>query len=213
VALVVVGIALRASIWIHDMAADPGFSRNWFVEDIYYPTWNRLDGLLCGVVLAAWKTWRPDSWAHARRYANLSLLAGILIVTLSFWLFRDRGSLLGNTIGWPMLSLGLGLLVFAGAGRDSLIGRKAIPMAGWLAAISYSLYLVHKAMYHVVQVTWGSILTGHGLLAFLVYGSTAITAGAALHYAVERPFLYLREQLPHYIRKKSMKKESVNSPA
>lgn len=207
-ALALAGIALRASIWIHDMAMDPGFSRNWFVEDIYYPTWNRLDGLLCGVFLATWKTQRPQSWAHARRYADLSLLAGLIVVAFSFWLFRDRGGLLGNTIGWPVLSFGLGLLVFAGAGRDSLIGRSAIPLAGWLAAISYSLYLVHKAMYHVVQAQWGTILADHGLLAFTVYGSTAIAAGAALHYAVERPFLRLRERLLRRSRK-----EPTNAPA
>ena len=41
----------------------PGMeARNWFVEDIYYPTWARLDGLLCGVALAAWKTMRPAQW-------------------------------------------------------------------------------------------------------------------------------------------------------
>lgn len=207
-ALVLAGIALRASIWIHDMAVDPGFTRNWFVEDIYYPTWSRLDGLLCGVFLAAWKTRRPQSWAHARHYADISLIGGILVVAFSFWLFRDRGGLLGNTIGWPVLSFGLALLVFAGAGRDSLTGRKAIPAAGWLAGISYSLYLVHKAIYHFIQAHWGTMLAGHGLLAFVVYGSTAIAAGAALHYVVERPFLRLRERLPRQSRK-----EVANAPA
>lgn len=189
------GIALRASIWTHGMETDPEMVRNWFVEDIYYPTWNRLDGLLCGVGLAAWKTFRPRAWLTARRFANLSLLAGIVVLALSFWLFRDRTGLLGNTIGWPVLSLGLGLLVFAGADRDSFLGRGCLPIANWLAAISYSLYLMHKATYHLVQEYWGAQLAGTGLLAFLVYGGTAIVAGAALHYAVERPFLKFRVRL------------------
>jgi peptidoglycan/LPS O-acetylase OafA/YrhL len=189
------GIALRALIWTHGFETDPAMVGNWFVEDIYYPTWNRLDGLLCGVALAAWKTFRPRAWSTATRYANLSLFAGIVMLALSFWLFRDRTGLLGNTLGWPLLSLGLGLLVFAGADRDSFLGRGRVPLASWLAAISYSLYLMHKATYHLVQEHWGTQLAGTGLLAFLVYGGTAILAGAALHYSVERPFLKLRVQL------------------
>ncbi|WP_374398708.1 acyltransferase family protein [Niveibacterium sp.] len=199
-ALVLGGIALRGGIWLHNTATDPNFQRNWFVEDLYYPTWNRLDGLLCGVALAVWKCFRPQHWAHARRHANAATLGGIGLVALSFWLFHDRIGLLGNSIGWPVLSAGLGLLVFAGAGRDSLIGRWRVPGAGWLAAISYSLYLVHKAIYHVVQTQWGEQLEGRGLIAFVVYGAAALTAGAALHYAVERPGLRLRDRLPMLTR-------------
>jgi peptidoglycan/LPS O-acetylase OafA/YrhL len=195
VGVVLGGIALRAAIWTHGMESDPTMVRNWFVEDIYYPTWNRLDGLLCGVALAAWKTFRPQVWLTARRYANLSLFAGLLVMALSFWLFRDRTGLIANSIGWPVLSLGLGLLVFAGAARDSLIGRLQVPLFSWLAAISYSLYLMHKATYHLVQENWGSQLAGAGFYAFLAYGTSAILAGAVLHYSVERPFLKLRVRL------------------
>lgn len=148
-----------------------------------------------GVMLAAWKTRRPQSWSHARRYANFSLLAGLLGLALSFWLFRDRVGLVGNTLGWPVLSFALGLLVFAGAGRDSVIGRLDIPLTAWLATISYSLYLMHKQTYHLIQTWWGSNLTGTGLFAVFVYGGTAVLTGAALHYAVELPCLRLRKTL------------------
>ena len=197
------GIALRAAIWTHGMQTDPNMVRNWFVEDIYYPTLNRLDGLLCGVALAAWKTFRPQVWLAARRYANLSLLGGMLMMALSFWLFEDRTGILGNTIGWPVLSVGLGLLVFAGADRDSLIGKRNVPLVGWLAAISYSLYLMHKATYHLVQEQWGANLAGAGFLAFLAYAGSALLAGAALHYTVERPCLELRGKIQELRSKRS----------
>lgn len=189
-AVLVGGIALRGGIWLHDDATQP--QRPWFVEDIYYPTWNRLDGLLMGVMLAAWQVYRPASWARAAQHANLFALAGVVVMALAFWLFRDRVGLLGNSIGWPVLSLGLALLVFAGAQARGVLGARALPGAGWIAAISYSLYLVHKPMYAVVQAHWGSWLEGRGVVAWLLYGAASLAAAALLYYAVERPFLRLR---------------------
>lgn len=190
--IVLGGIALRALLWKHGVAGEQTLARNWFVEDIYYPTWNRLDGLLCGVLLATWKVFRPQAWLAARRFANLFCVAGLLVMALAFWLFADRTGLLANTLGWPVASVGLALLVFSAAGRDSVLGQWKLPIMGWLAAISYSLYLVHKGVYHLVQLHWGAQLAGTGLPAFCVYGGTAILAGAALHYTIERPFLQLR---------------------
>jgi peptidoglycan/LPS O-acetylase OafA/YrhL len=193
VALVLGGIALRTATWLHDSAL--GGDRNWFVEDIYYPTWNRLDGLLAGVALAIWKTWRPAQWARMATHANLVFLAGLATLALSFWLFRERTGLLGNSVGWPVLSAALALLVFAAAQPGSWIGRRAVPGVGWLAAVSYSLYLIHKPVYGLVEWQWGAMLEGRGIVALLAYGIASLLAAAVLHYAVERPGLRLRDRL------------------
>ncbi|MFT3897626.1 MAG: acyltransferase [Thermomonas sp.] len=193
VAVLLGGIALRTGTWLHDDAVQP--QRAWFVEDIYYPTWNRLDGLLLGVMLATWQAYRPDSWMRAAKHANAFALLGVTVLALAFWLFRDRVGLLGNSVGWPVLSLALALLVFAGAQRHGLLGARAVPGAAWIAAISYSLYLVHKPIYGVVQKHWGDVLEGHGIGAWLAYGMAAIAAAALLHYVVERPGLCLRSRL------------------
>ncbi len=113
-------------------------------------------------------------------------------MAFTFWLFRERTGLLGNSIGWPVLSLGLALLVFAGAQTHSWIGRHAVPGAGWLAAISFSLYLAHKPIYGLVQTYFGDALEGRRYAAFAVYGSTSLLGAALLHYLVERPGLHLR---------------------
>ena len=191
--IVVAGIALRAGIWLHDAAIDPNLERNWFVEDIYYPTWNRLDGLLAGVMLAALKVYRPRWWQVAQARANLALVGGLCLLALAFWLFRERTGLPGNSIGWPVLSLALGLLVFAAAGENSVLSRR-LPGMAWIAAISYSLYLSHKIAFHVVSLAWGETLDGKGLLAFACYALATFALGAALHYGVERPFLRLRDR-------------------
>lgn len=189
VLLVLGGIALRSAIWLHFDALAPDY--NWFVEEIYYPTWNRLDGLLAGVLLATWKTYRPASWDRVAARANLVFVSGLATMALSFWLFRERTGLLGNSIGWPVLSLGLAMLVFAGAQTGSWIGRRAFPGAMWLAAVSYSLYLVHKPVYRLVETHLGEALgrIGNGYAAFATYGVASLFPAALLHYAVERPGL------------------------
>jgi peptidoglycan/LPS O-acetylase OafA/YrhL len=190
--LVVLGIASRTAVWLHDSHAAP--VRNWFIEDIYFPTWNRLDGLLAGVALAALKASRPSAWQALGAYANRALMGGILIVALAGWLFWDRTGLLANSIGWPILSLGLALLVFAGAQRNGLLGRHAVPGAAWVAAVSYSLYLIHKPMYHIVGALYGDTLSRNGLLAFAGYAAASLFGAALLYYLVERPGLNLRDR-------------------
>ncbi|MBB2806875.1 acyltransferase family protein [Xanthomonas arboricola] len=197
VLVVVAGIALRAGIWWHNTALDSagvGLQRNWFIEDIYYPTWNRLDGLLAGVVLAVLKVFRPTLWQRLQQHGNAILCAGVAILALALWLFRERTGLLGNAVGWPVLSLGLALLVLAGTASSGVLGGLRVPGAAWLAAISYSLYLTHKAVFHLTQGWFGPALEGRGVLAFAVYGLVAVLGGALLHYAVERPFLQLRDR-------------------
>jgi peptidoglycan/LPS O-acetylase OafA/YrhL len=190
--LVVGGVLLRASIWWADAGAAP--DRNWFVEDLYYPTWTRLDGLLAGVVLAAIATFRPAKWAWLQARANRVLLVGVVGMALAMWLFRDRPGLLGNTFGWPVLSAAIACLVVAGASRTSTIGARAVPGAAWIAGASYSLYLSHKLAFHAVSTALGTWLEGRGLLAFAVYALATLVVGAVLHYAVERPVLAWRDR-------------------
>jgi len=149
IGLVLTGIALRAGVWLRDDALQP--PRNWFVEDIYYPTWCRLDGLLAGVVLATLCVYRPEAWARLQARSTLLMLAGLAFAGGALWLFRDRTGLAANAVGWPLLSFGFGLLVLSATARNGWLGRRALPGAGWLAATSYSLYLSHKLAMHAVH--------------------------------------------------------------
>ncbi|MDR7295099.1 peptidoglycan/LPS O-acetylase OafA/YrhL [Pelomonas aquatica] len=190
--LVMLGIALRTGVWLRDDALNP--PRNWFVEDIYYPTWMRLDGLLAGVVLAALRVYRPALWARLQARSTWLLMGGLATAGLALWLFRDRTGLLANAVGWPLLSLGLGLLVLSATAPRGWLGRWRVPGAGWVAAISYSLYLSHKLAMHAVHEWLAPMLPVQGLALFAVYAAAIVLVGAALHHAVERPCLRLRDR-------------------
>ncbi len=190
IALVLAGIALRTGIWLRDDAADP--ARAWFVEDLYYPTWTRLDGLLAGVGLALVKVWRPTWWAALLKRGSQILLLGLALVAAALCLFRDRTGLAANSVGWPLLSMGMAALVVAGASPRSWIGRWHLPGIGWIATISYSLYLSHKLVMHAVAQALPPSFTG--VPRFCIFALAILAVGAALHYLVERPGLQWRDR-------------------
>lgn len=194
--LVAFGMAVRGYVWLHDMAPvreqpGPAFGLR-FVEGIYYPTWARLDGLLAGVALAALRVGRPQAWVRLQRHAGVVLVVGVGLSALAWWLFRERLGFWPSVIGYPLLSLALAFLVAAAV---ALPQRWAVPGAGWLARISYSLYLSHKLALHAVATWWVGPWQLHGLAAFALYATGVLVLGALLYYAVERPFLRWRERL------------------
>lgn len=196
-AVVLLGMAARGYVWLHAMAPvrevpGPAFGLR-FVEGIYYPTWARLDGLLAGVALAALRVGRPLAWAWLQRHAGAVLAAGLGLFALALWLFRERLGFWPSVVGYPLLSLALALCVGA---ATALPARWAVPGAGWLARVSYSLYLSHKLALHAVATYAVAPWQLHGLAAFALYAVGVLAVGAALYYAVERPFLRWRDRAP-----------------
>jgi peptidoglycan/LPS O-acetylase OafA/YrhL len=202
VAILLGGMALRGFVWLHDLAPirsvthGPGNFWQRYQERIYYPTWNRLDGLLGGVVLAAIAAFRPSLWQALMRQANLIGAGALTCLAVAIWIFGDQASLIATVIGFPLLSLGMTGLVAWGAGPSGLLGRRPVPGAGAVAAMAYSLYLTHKQIYHMVHVAVGTGLDNRPVIAFGVYTFAALAGGALLYWTVERPFLRLREKLP-----------------
>lgn len=195
-AMVVAGMALRAWLWLHyyapARAANDGSAGLMFLRYIYYPTWSRVDGLLAGVALAACGVWRPHWMAWCHRHGHGVLLAGMALFTLAVLLFAQRTGFAATVFGYPLLSLALALIVAACSGGRAWPARGKLPGAAWLAGISYSLYLSHKGVFHLVDTALDGRLDGHSTARFLVFGIATLIGGALLHYAVERPFLRWR---------------------
>jgi peptidoglycan/LPS O-acetylase OafA/YrhL len=193
------GLGCRFLIWkasrpdlIYQTNVDHAFAV--FLGKIYYPTYNRLDGILSGVLLASIQVYRPETWRALTARAPQFLWAGILLLGLAAAVLFRQMSLLSTLLGFPLLSAGYSCLVLAANG-NSWLDRLRIPGVPHLALWSYSIYLTHVLALggaHVLNQRigfggFGLASTGLSLLCVLV-------GGALLHFLVERPSLALRDR-------------------
>ena len=189
------GLAVRYYIYVHQLrpTIDTDSFTTLYVEKIYYPTYTRLDGLLFGVVLAAIKTFRPVWWQRAMGHGHALTLAGAATCAAAFWLFRDRFSFAGTVAGFPLMSLGLALLVCASISPTSFLSKAR--GFGWIATLAYSLYLTHKEVVHLDARYFPWLTQGSGWPAMIVYFATSFAVAAVLYFLIERPFLKMRERI------------------
>ncbi|HEX3092906.1 MAG TPA: acyltransferase [Candidatus Angelobacter sp.] len=190
------GIAIRAYIYIHQVQVlpreDDAFALA-YVEKIYYPTHTRLDGLLVGVTLATIKTFRPAWWQRAMSHGYILLVGGLALCACAMWLFRDRLSFPAAVIGFPLLALGLGLLIASSIAPSSPLSK--VRGFGLIAALAYSAYLTHKEIMHLVYTRLPKLIGAGGWLALAAYFASSFLVAFVLYLAIERPFLRLRERI------------------
>jgi peptidoglycan/LPS O-acetylase OafA/YrhL len=189
------GIAIRTYVYQHQVAIFPGddlFSLA-YIEKIYYPTHTRLDGLLVGVTLATIKTFRPAWWQRLISHGYLLLIGGIALCAGAMWLFNDRFAFSASVIGFPLLSIGLGLLIASSVAPTSPLSK--VRGFALIAALAYSTYLTHKEVIHFVRIHLPQLVEARGWIALIVYFAFSFAAAFVLYMAVERPFLRLRERI------------------
>jgi peptidoglycan/LPS O-acetylase OafA/YrhL len=199
------GMILRAVLWIPlgeaAAAGDIAFTPE-YLKAIYYPTYCRLDGLIFGFLLSAFRCFHPEHW---RRYADprLTLVLGLACIVASGFLFHFPStpfvggpglSFAGAVFGYPLFSLGCALLLSSSLSWERLFPTWRLPGAATIAMISYSLYLSHKMTSHAVQLLLSpeSLTGSQGLV---VYYASGIAGGAVLWWLIERPSLHLRDRL------------------
>lgn len=209
-AMVIGGMVLRYAVWESQVGVlvDAGKLRDAFavyLRDVYYPTYTRLDGLTFGVMLAAARFFKPELY---KRYAppRIALPAGAALVIAALVLFSVRGPLegtnlflvfqaqLGAVAGFPLISIGIALILGAMLDLEPVLKRWPVPGAVAVATLSYSLYLTHKSAFHVARFILGEE-TLQGGLGFVIYLAASFAAAIVLWFCVERSFLLLRDRL------------------
>jgi peptidoglycan/LPS O-acetylase OafA/YrhL len=190
-ALVVLGFGARLLSWYGAVVPELG----WY-KYMYYPTYNRLDGLLVGIGIAALFHFRPQAAARLARHANGLLVAGLAVLAGAYVLCLEAQSFGASIFGFPLVALGYGLLVAGAISPGSVLHRFESRITARLAVLSFAVYLTHKGIIHLTQA-WFSA-HGIGLESNAMMGlclGTVLAGAWLLNAAVEKPFLKLRQRL------------------
>ena len=169
---------------------------------VYYPTYCRLDGLLSGVGIAAMYQFRRSLMDRICYYGNGLLIIGIGILVIAYFLCLEEQSMLATVFGFPLVSLGYGLLVMGAISPNSILYRNKSILTAWLARLSYSAYLFHKMVVHLTQELLSRCaIDKYGNLMFILCILTTLGISLLMNKLVESPFLQLRDYI---LRKRKM---------
>ncbi|MBJ6765834.1 acyltransferase [Myxococcaceae bacterium JPH2] len=194
--LMVLGAVVRGVLWQRFFANVEESAPVWNDYDtlLYYPTYARLDGLTCGVLLALARVYRPALWARVTGTPWVPGALGFASLALAAWVGADRASWESTVFSFPLYSLGYScvLVALASPAASRILGR--VPGLQFFATLAFTIYLTHKMVVHAVH----DALAPHGLGAYDVVTvlacAPAILATAwLLHRIVERPMLRMRE--------------------
>jgi peptidoglycan/LPS O-acetylase OafA/YrhL len=94
-----------------------------------------------------------------------------------------------------LIAIGFGTFLISAISPELALSRVPIPGAAFFATVAYSIYLSHKLAIHWIE----GVCTAHSIpltsIPTLLILFAAITLlGAILFFAVERPFLQLRQR-------------------
>ncbi|SMG46868.1 Peptidoglycan/LPS O-acetylase OafA/YrhL, contains acyltransferase and SGNH-hydrolase domains [Marivirga sericea] len=216
IGLVILGILLRVYNWneyvqpLIDINKGRKMARSFF-ENIYYPSYNRMDGLLVGISVAAIFTFKPKIKQLLINKGNYFLLLGIVLFLLAFQINENLISYNNAVYGFPLISIAYGSMVIAALSPVCFLYKLKSKITFFIATLSYSIYLTHKLIFHIIK----SEIINHELdldpnLTFGICMFTAVIIGLLLHLTIERSFLKLRERILDG-NKKRKKKLSSNT--
>lgn len=192
-------MVIRGVLWSKFGREDFGEIGRYY-PSVYYSTWSRFDEFLPGVAVALLKHGHPDAWARLMQRGKLLLGIGlaatiaILYVAFHYNYIDDYGwGFFMSTFGYSFIAIAFAVLVMAALSPTSPLYSVNIPGAYQLALWSYSIYLTHKGVCHVLaqQAKAGGWSSGV-LLSLATVLSLAV--GWLLFKCVEEPFLKLRER-------------------
>ena len=203
VLLFVAGFIARLLSWKYFAApylSHDDFGARWN-EYVYYPTYNRLDGLLVGVSIAGLFTFYPKMKEWVNKWCYLLLGAGVCMLIVAFQLCRVYASYNTAIFGFPIISLAYGLVLAAFVSPSCIFFRIKSRITSLIATLSYGIYLSHKIIIHLVQKLLESLgLDKNSVLCMLVCIVSVIAGALVMRYLVEKPALKVRNNVLSKLR-------------
>ena len=194
--IVLGGLLLRTGLsrWLSDEAGHiPG--KEYFLW-IYNPTWSRLDPLVLGVVLAAIERHRDSWWRVLTAAATWLWLPALAAVAGGLYLSEGDPTLVSCVWKFPLVAAGMALFLVCCVSPRLPFHHIHLPGAAFLARIAYSTYLSHKIVVHFAAgVCSRYAIAPASFQAIAALDASIVFVGMVLYFAVERPFLQLRNRI------------------
>lgn len=201
--LFVAGFFIRALSYQALLQKDDSISGIEWYKHIYYPTWCRLDGLLIGAGIAAFLKFRPKSAARILNHGNYLLCLALILLVAAYWICFDEESFAATVFGFPLVSIGYGLLVLSAISPTGFLNRFHSIITSRIAAFSYVIYLTHKFIIHCTQEWTAKASIANDSIIALLLCITGIWFGAWLmHQLIEKPSFRWRNKVLNAINEK-----------
>lgn len=120
----------------------------------------------------------------------------MIILTGAYILCLGEQSIEASLFGFPLISIGYGVLVLGALSPSSVLYRYRSGATTRIAALSYGVYLVHKFIIHITQQQLArlDVDRNSNLMLFICVATVWLGAGL-LNKLVERPFLKMRDKV------------------
>jgi peptidoglycan/LPS O-acetylase OafA/YrhL len=194
IVLFLAGFAIRIYCFNNLYLAKIEEENSWmyWYKDIYYPTYNRLDGLLAGVSIAGLYQFLPATWNKISKYGNWFVLLGLLVLVSAYVLCEDQQTFNASVFGFPVVALGYGCIVIGAISPGSFLYRWNSKTTTFIASLSYAVYLTHKGVIHVTHQLLADFHIDPNVM--LCISIATCTLGAyMLNLVIEKPFMKLRD--------------------
>jgi peptidoglycan/LPS O-acetylase OafA/YrhL len=197
IVLFLFGFVVRNYNWNNYLIPNIDNDNTWlyWYKYIYYPTYNRLDGLLVGVAIAGLYHFLPNLWSKISRFGNLITIFSLVLLTSAYFLCCEEESYYATLFGFPLIAIGYGLMAIGAISPTSFLYKLNSQATSLIATLSYSLYLTHKGVIHVTQELLSNKIDVNSNLMLLICIATSACAALLLNLTVEKPFMKLREKI------------------
>lgn len=196
--LIIASILFRHFSWnefIVPNLNNPNFWKVWYMK-IYYPTYTRFDGLAIGVLIAWFFQFSVRFKNLIDKRGTFFLIVGLLSVSVSLCFCRDQYSQGASIFGFTFVAVSYGILLLGAISSSSFLGSKNNFFTSKLALLSYSIYLSHKGVIHIVQMFLDrTTISVSGTLSFVICFSVCILVGIVYLYSIEKPSSYIKNKI------------------
>jgi len=169
---------------------------DFWVTKIYYTTHTRLDGLLVGITIATLFAYRQNFIIRVNKYANLLFFIGLTALIGCYYLCLDRSGFYASVYGFSAISLAYGLIVMAAILPACFLYKIKSRITSGIAILSYTMYLIHKGTTELCHKFFDKHDWDTDSMWMLAASlGVTICCALVLRYAVEKPFLKLRDKV------------------